>query len=70
MSTPVYGSRKYVLTEFGLLDKIAIEIVHGKHSEFLKKFADAWLDADQQNKRILQPAFLKLIDAHDLEGAH
>jgi hypothetical protein len=56
-------------TEFGLLDKIAIEIVNGKSGEFLRKFADAWLHADDFNKKILRSAFLRLIEEIDLEGS-
>ena len=53
--------------EFGLLDRIALDVVHGRRGCFLRKFADAWLHADAHNKSILRPAFLALIDKYSLQ---
>lgn len=69
MGDRMSGARKIGMTDVGLLDKIAVEVVHGNRGEFLRKFADAWLSADDSNKTILRPAFLRLIEKHDLEVA-
>jgi hypothetical protein len=45
-------------TRHDILDKIAVEVVNDSSlSEFLRKFADAWLTADAENKEILRPAW-------------
>lgn len=53
--------------EFGLLDRIAHRVFYSRHGGFLRKFADAWLHADAENKRILKPAWLILIDKYGLD---
>ena len=51
-----------------VLDRIAIEVVNDQsQSMFLRRFADAWLLTDAENKRILRPAWLVLIEKYRLE---
>lgn len=55
---------------YDVLDKIAVEVANNRSlSEFLRKFAEAWLQADRHNKGILQTPFLRLIEENGLEGA-
>jgi hypothetical protein len=55
-------------TRQDILDKIAVEVVNNSSlSEFLRKFADAWLTADAENKEILRPAWLAIIDKFSLK---
>ena len=53
--------------EFGLLNRIAHHVYHSDHGGFIRKFADAWLHADADNKMILKPAWIRLIDKYSLE---
>jgi len=51
-----------------ILNKIAIEVVNDQsQSMFLRRFADAWLLTDAENKRILRPAWLVLIEKYRLK---
>jgi len=50
-----------------ILHKIAVNVVHSNHIDFLKTFADAYLRADQENEKILRPAWLVLIDKYGLD---
>ena len=51
-----------------ILDRIAIEVSEDPgQSEFLIKFAEAWLLANGENKGVLRPAWLVLIDRFRLE---
>ena len=53
-----------------ILDRIAIEVSEDpSQSEFLIKFAEAWLLANGENKGVLKPAWLVLIDKFRLEEA-
>ena len=53
-----------------ILDRIAIEVSGNPgRSEFLRKFAEAWLLANGENKVVLKPAWLVLIDKFRLEEA-
>lgn len=54
-------------TQFGRLDRIALHVFNSGRGSFLKVMADAWLKADAENKMILLPAWLVLIDKYDLE---
>jgi hypothetical protein len=46
---------------------IAVHVVSYKHGCFLQTFALAYLRADQENERILRPAWLVLVDKYDLD---
>ena len=50
-----------------ILLKIAVNVVHSDHGSFLRTFADAYLKADQENEKILRPAWLVLIDKYKLD---
>ena len=53
-----------------ILDKIAIEVSKDpSQSEFLRKLAESWLLANGENKGVLKPAWLVLIDKFRLEEA-
>lgn len=52
--------------EFNRLDEIAVDVYHSTHSSFLRAFADAWCKADQWNKMILRPAWVKVIEKYNL----
>ena len=46
---------------------IAVRVVNSQHGGFLRTFADAYLRADQENERILRPAWLVLVDKYGLD---
>ena len=46
---------------------IAVHVVNSQHGDFLRTFADAYLRADQENEKILRPAWLALVDKYDLD---
>jgi len=50
-----------------ILHKIAVNVVHSDHIDFLKHFANAYLGADSENEKILRPAWLVLIDKYGLD---
>jgi len=51
-----------------ILDRIAVRVVNDRsQSMFLRRFADAWLLTDAENKRLLRPAWLVLIEKYRLE---
>jgi len=50
-----------------ILREIAVNVVHSDHGDFLKTFADAYLRADQENEKILRPAWLVLINKYGLD---
>ena len=51
-----------------ILDRIAVRVVNdASQSMFLRRFADAWLLTDAENKRILRPTWLVLIEKYRLE---
>lgn len=52
--------------EFGLLDRIAVDVYHGKRGGFLKKYVAAWMHADASNKRLMWLAWVSLIVKYDL----
>jgi len=53
-----------------ILDRIAIEVSEDPgQSEFLIKFAEAWLLANGENKGVLKSVWLVLIDKFRLEEA-
>lgn len=55
-------------TRHGVLDDIAVEVSKNSgQSPFLRKFAEAWLAADAENKEILRPTWLALIAKYGLE---
>ncbi len=49
-----------------VLNTIALRVYNGDHGSFLKAFADAYLLADMGNRKILHPAWKKLIEKYDL----
>ena len=48
------------------LDKIATNVVNSDHGSFLKAIADAWLLADNSNKRILRSGWAAIVTKHGL----
>jgi len=55
-------------TRHGVLDDVAVEVSKNSgQSPFLRKFAEAWLAADAENKEILRPAWQALIAKFGLE---
>ena len=60
-------ARKSELLEFCPLNQIAVDVFYGERSEFLKKYADAWLHADVWNKRLMKPVFQAFIRTYNLE---
>lgn len=55
-------------TRHGILDGIAVEVSKDSgQSPFLRKFAEAWLAADAENKEILRQTWLALIAKYGLE---
>jgi len=49
------------------LHRIAVEVHRSKHGSFLKAFAAAYMRADQQNKALLRPTWLNLIEEYELD---
>ena len=49
------------------LNAVALQILHNRHGNFIKAFANAWLKADPYNKEILKTAWLNLIEKYDLD---
>lgn len=49
------------------LNEIAVNVVKSSRGSFLKAFADAWLKADPENKDILRPAWIVIIDKYQLD---
>lgn len=47
-----------------VLRSIAVRVYHGDHGGFLRTFADAYLLADKENKKILRPAWMQIIDKY------
>ena len=56
-----------ITTAGSILREIAVNVVHSDHGDFLKTFADAYLRADQENEKILRPAWLVLINKYGLD---
>ena len=50
-----------------ILNKIAVHVYNGNYGSFLKAVADAWLCTNAENKRILRPAWVVLIDKYNLD---
>jgi len=51
-----------------ILDRIAIEASGDpRQSQFVRRFAEAWLLANGENREVLKPAWLALIDKYSLE---
>ena len=67
MSDIIKQAQESYLVEFELLDRIAVDVFHSRRGGFLRMFADAWLGADAENKRILRPAWLELIRKYSLD---
>lgn len=44
----------------------ALRVYNGDYGFFLKTFADAYLHADSENRKILHPAWEQLIEKYDL----
>lgn len=56
-------------TDFEALDRVAVEVAGSPGTgEFLRKFAEVWLNADRESKDILRPAWIKIIERHSLSG--
>ena len=51
-----------------ILQGIAFHVYHGRFSNFLRAFADAYLLADKDTREILNPAWKKLIDKYLLKN--
>ncbi len=49
-----------------VLHTVALRVYNGDYGSFLKAFADAYLFADTKNRKILHPAWKKLIEKYDL----
>ena len=49
------------------LQSIAIKVTKSLHGGFLRTFADAYLKADNSNKRILWSAWTRLIEKYQLD---
>ena len=49
-----------------IFDEIARFVLKSEHGGFLKKMADAWLQADPENKAILRGAWAEIIVKYDL----
>ena len=49
------------------LDRIAVEVSLSRHGDFLRTFVTAWQMADIENKTILRPAWLALIEKYELD---
>lgn len=45
---------------------VALRVHDGDYGSFLKLFADAYLNADRENARILHPVWKRLIEKYDL----
>ncbi len=50
-----------------ILQGIAFHVCRGRHSHFLRTFADAYLLADEENRKLLRPAWKQLIDKYLLK---
>jgi len=50
-----------------ILSIVAVEVGNSNHGGFLKHMAAAWQNADRQNKRIIKPAWLVIVDRYKLE---
>ena len=53
-----------------ILQIIAVEVSISNHGDFLKNIAMAWQRASPENKGILRPAWLVLIDKYKLEAEY
>ncbi len=49
-----------------VLHTLALRVYNGDYGSFLKTFTDAYLLADKKNRKILRPAWKKLIEKYDL----
>ena len=49
-----------------VLHTVALRVYNGDFGSFLKAFADAYILADKKNRKILHPAWKKLIEKYDL----
>ena len=47
-----------------ILQIIAVEVSNSNHGDFLKNIATAWQRAEPENKRILRPTWLVLIEKY------
>ena len=54
--------------EFERLDEIAFFVSYRRYGDFLKAVALAWRMADPWNKRILRPAWERLVKKYDIDG--
>ena len=52
--------------EFRRLDAIARFCLNGRYGGFIQAFADAWLKADAENKRLMWPVWVTLVEKYDL----
>jgi len=71
--TPRFRSNGKALVmseEFKVFDDIARFVLSSEHGGFLKAFADAWLRADPDNKRLLQKAWANIIVKYDLNAEY
>lgn len=50
-----------------ILRSIAVNVVHSKHGDFLRVFADAYLRADLENEKVLRHTWLVLITKYGLD---
>ena len=50
-----------------VLQIIAVEVGNSNHGDFLKNIAAAWQGAEPENKRILRPTWLVLIEKYKLD---
>lgn len=55
------------IAEFARLDRIAVDVYHGQRCRFIRKYADAWLSADANNKRLMRSAWVELVIKYNLE---
>jgi len=60
-------ARVQYLAEFGRLDDVAQAMLPSRHDRFVRLFAQTWLQADVENKRLLKPTWAVIIEKYHLE---
>ena len=55
------------MAEVDRLSCIAMDVYRGNRGSFLKAIADAWCKADPNNKRILRPAWTRIVEKYGLD---
>lgn len=60
--------QKQYSADFGHLDKVARAVLYSSRGHFVRLFVQAWLAASADNKTLLKPVFMILIDRYGLEA--